>query len=394
FLLEFNVLLTLGYLFFRGVLWQSTRFQWNRAYLLALIPVCLFLPAMVRWVPSSLWSDGAAWASFRLDAVAFTEGAIFPGTELHWSLLLLIGYGAGVLWFFGRFMLDVYRTWRLIRHATARQKERDYTRVTVSEAVPPFSIFRYLCWNTSLQGPDADLILAHELVHIRERHSLDVLLFAVLRIVCWFNPFSRALQRAVRLNHEYIADQAAWPKANSTRSYCELLFKHAVEKPTLLGHPFARPSLTRLRIRMVQQAATNRSGLRYFLLVPMMAVLVLVSAGHTLWQPDSDAGKTVAATTQMPVFPGGTEALYRYFFKEMDYPKAARKAGVEGKVFVQFTVATDGAVEQVKLKKGIGYGCDEEAVRVVRSMPQWQPARSNGQATAVTMTLPIRFARE
>ena len=93
----------------------------------------------------------------------------------------------------------------------------------------------------------------------------------------------------------------------------------------------------------------------------------------------------------MPEFVGGMEVLMNYLETEIEYPKKAEKQNIEGRVYVQFVVEKDGDISGAKVLKGIGAGCDEEALRVVRSMPNWIPGENNGQKVRVKYTLPIKF---
>jgi periplasmic protein TonB len=92
-----------------------------------------------------------------------------------------------------------------------------------------------------------------------------------------------------------------------------------------------------------------------------------------------------------PSFPGGEEARIRYLQENLRYPQMAREAGIQGTVFVTFVVERDGSVTDVRVIRGIGGGCDEEAIRVVRNMPRWQPGRQRGQPVRVQFNMPIRF---
>ena len=94
---------------------------------------------------------------------------------------------------------------------------------------------------------------------------------------------------------------------------------------------------------------------------------------------------------QAPEFQGGMQAVATFLQKNLRYPSAAAKAGIQGRVFVQFTVGSDGKIEDVSAIKGIGFGCDEEAVRVVKLMPGWVPGRQAGNPVRVKFTLPIAF---
>jgi periplasmic protein TonB len=84
-------------------------------------------------------------------------------------------------------------------------------------------------------------------------------------------------------------------------------------------------------------------------------------------------------------------ALLKFLQKNLHYPTPAVNANVTGKVYMQFVVGQDGNISKVDVLKGIGFGCDEEAERVVKSMPKWSPGRQSGRAVSVKFTLPISF---
>lgn len=94
---------------------------------------------------------------------------------------------------------------------------------------------------------------------------------------------------------------------------------------------------------------------------------------------------------EMPTFPGGQDQIPSFFAANIKYPEIARRAGVEGRVFVEFVVGKDGGISQVHVAKGIGAGCDEEAVRVVKMMPKWTPGKQNGRPVLVQVVVPIQF---
>jgi periplasmic protein TonB len=94
---------------------------------------------------------------------------------------------------------------------------------------------------------------------------------------------------------------------------------------------------------------------------------------------------------QMPEFPGGQEALAAFLGKNIKYPDAAKESGISGRVYIQFVVNKSGQISNVKLVRGIGGGCDEEAIRVVKKMPPWRAGKQNGQSVSVFFNLPIVF---
>lgn len=93
---------------------------------------------------------------------------------------------------------------------------------------------------------------------------------------------------------------------------------------------------------------------------------------------------------EMPQPENGYQDLYDLIRREMQYPAKARRAGIEGKVFVQFVISEDGSISQQKIIKGIGAGCDEEAIRVM-SLSKWKPGKQRGRPVKVRMVLPIHF---
>ena len=101
--------------------------------------------------------------------------------------------------------------------------------------------------------------------------------------------------------------------------------------------------------------------------------------------------KDFQAIEKMPEYYGGIDEMYRFLGENIKYPRSAVKQGIQGRVFVNFIVEADGSITNVKVLSGIGSGCDEEAVRVVKSMPKWKPGQADGKNIRVNLTLPITF---
>lgn len=97
---------------------------------------------------------------------------------------------------------------------------------------------------------------------------------------------------------------------------------------------------------------------------------------------------------QQPEFGSGLSDLYEYLGKNLRYPSAAQRVGVQGKVFLSFVVERDGSITDTQVLKGIGFGCDEEAMRVISTMPKWRAGRQNGRNVRVKFTVPVSFKLE
>ena len=108
--------------------------------------------------------------------------------------------------------------------------------------------------------------------------------------------------------------------------------------------------------------------------------------------PEEEVAEQIFTIVEQPAAPvGGMEAFYKFVKKNLKYPSQARRMGIEGKVYVQFVVDKDGSVTDVKSVKGIGAGCDEEAVRVITRSPRWNPPKQRGKPVKQRIILPITF---
>ncbi|RIV24918.1 energy transducer TonB [Fibrisoma montanum] len=136
-------------------------------------------------------------------------------------------------------------------------------------------------------------------------------------------------------------------------------------------------------LTVVEKTAKAVGGISQKLMISIL-LWILTQPSH---------GQTFINTVKEPAFPGGQKALTNYMRQQVRYPKAAEQAGVRGRVFASFVIDTLGFVDisTIKILKGLGYGCDEEAVRVIRHMPRWTPGTNSGKVWAVLYNLPIYF---
>lgn len=126
--------------------------------------------------------------------------------------------------------------------------------------------------------------------------------------------------------------------------------------------------------------------------VMLVCVLIFASNANGMnWVAQQDE-KVYEKVEQMPEFPGGNEELINFLVKAVQYPDEAKKKGTQGKVFVSFVVGKDGTVTNAKIAKGADPLLDAEALRVVGTMPKWNPGKEKREAVAVQFTLPIVFA--
>lgn len=186
------------------------------------------------------------------------------------------------------------------------------------------------------------------------------------------------------------------------------LCKRLIGDPHRLTNAFNN-SLIENRITMMTKTPNKKSNrFNYLFVLPLLAMFCFLVACQKESPVLTEKSATNASTQRsvseaiyeqvdlMPKFVGGDEALMKFIGSNIKYPKGAREGKLEGKVVIGFVVEKDGSISNVETVKGIGGGCEEEAKRVVQSMPQWVPGKDNatGKAVRVSYKLPLQFRLE
>ena len=414
YLLEASVCLGVFYLFYLMVLHRQPTFRYNRTYLLATSALGWILPLLevpFGWGGGSPVAESSA-AYWMLPATQ--GGATEPlSTNLPWWEII---YGLGVLIMLAHFAGQCYRLHKIVRSSSEQGvPHRRYRLLYTNGRFPTASFFRYLFWDNtqSLSVEETRQMMLHEETHIRQGHSYDTVYLALLKVFAWFHPLVYLYDRALVQTHEYAADAGVLRQVPvAQRSYARLLSKHTLNsRNVLLVNRFFYPSLILNRIHMIY-ATKKTPWYRYVLIAPVFASLFLVFScqeetemaklddlaqqyedAETQEERSmlSDADEVFMVVEDQPTPEGGMEVFYEYIAENMRYPIEARQMGIEGKVFVQFVVEKDGSLTDIKVLKGIGGGCDEEAARVIEEAPVWNPGQQRGKFVKVKMVLPISF---
>ena len=136
----------------------------------------------------------------------------------------------------------------------------------------------------------------------------------------------------------------------------------------------------------------NAKGFWWRLFASLSVLAILMMANTTVMAQEKKVDNNVYNTSEvMPKYPGVIQAMMRFIGENVRYPQEAIDNGIQGRVLVSFVVEKDGSVSDVKVLKGIGSGCDEEAIRVVEAMPKWEPGKDKGKTVRVKYDLPISF---
>jgi TonB family protein len=375
-------LLFMPFYFLRG----DTFFSRNRFYLLLIVFLALLLP---------LLSFDLEQDESRLQVVLSTismNGQIDQvseqGTEhLPW---LTWGYIAVVGLFLIRFCIGICRIVFLILR-NPKEKGEGETIVWMQEPAE-FSFFGYIFLSRDAYHPG---IHRHERVHVRRKHSVDIMVYELFRCFQWYNPFVWLALVELKTQHEYEADQFTF--GNNKTEYQALLLSHALGKDLVhMTNAFNYLTIKKRFNMMNKERSPKRAWIKTLAVLPF----VLISAGllSNIRQPEtpqvehtfgvsSNVSDSLAAE-----FVGGNDALMKFLASNMHYPEKAQKDKVSGMVVVSFVIDKAGKVKNAVVKRGVSPELDQEALRIVNAMPAWKPGSVNGQPIESEFTLPIRFA--
>jgi beta-lactamase regulating signal transducer with metallopeptidase domain len=281
YLLKVSVSLAIVSLLYRFVLSRFTFYNWNRWYLLFASKACLLVPlidinpslpetgrlAAVREVPT-------LQEFYNAPAVTnHSQVAAEAGFDFEMWLWIALAAGAAVM--LVRLVLQWYSLVRIRRNASL-VSEDDVKIYHVEKDIVPFSFGDAIFYNpASHSESDLNDIILHEYIHVRERHTLDVLWGEILCIFNWYNPFAWLIRWSIRQNLEYIADRAVLANDVDRRNYQYLLLKVAGFSEFQIGNPFSVSSLKR-RIMMMNKRKTPRVLLISFLLILPVALTLLM----------------------------------------------------------------------------------------------------------------------
>jgi TonB family protein len=301
--------------------------------------------------------------------------------------------------------------------------------------------------NSRLSPEDAGEIIRHEQNHLKRHHFIDIIFIEIIKALQWFNPVVYLFNRSLRAIHEYQADQECLSTGVPIVNYQSLLLNQVFKSRAFnLTNSFSNPSLIKKRmIMMTKKRTPDFAGLKMIIVVPVTAIVFLaISAYREI--PNSSVKQSVPAVLtqnqstetqtdliapppppppppsaktsesienvkvvkeestdeseaepfvvveEMPSFPGGDIALLKYIGENTIYPEASKAQNVQGKVIIRFCVTEKGGVSQISVLKGVSPELDAEAIRVVKTLPDFSPGKQSGIAVPVWYMVPITFA--
>ena len=418
------ICLALLYLPYTLLMRRDTFHAFNRVLLLGIVVLSLVLPLVnIHVISNALPIEEVSITNELDEAFGFVEEdvpmmeddyAITPTATIEtiekpiitWPSTLVLVYIIGIVVCLGWKTLQLIRLYRYIPSNCLWKDTIDGIMVYGHfDEVCPFS------WMNSIVITDEDYrtnpsVMQHERAHIHLHHSWDNLFVSAVEVLQWFNPCIWMLDYSLREVHEYEADAEVLSQGVTLQNYQSLLIRKAIDTSSYAFANGFNHSLLKRRIKMMMKRKSNRwSCTKALYLLPVTAVALAAFATPEFAEKADAVSESEPSTTDlppiegeilqicenMPQFPGGEQAMLKFIAENAHYPENAQKAGIEGLAVVGFIVDKKGKSHEPRIIKGLSTEFDEEVLRVVRAMPDWEPGTHRGEKKNVRFTLPVSF---
>lgn len=403
YLLKSGILLLTFYAVYKLVLENEKMFRFNRAYLLGSLAFSFIIPLQII-------SFGSGFSN-RIGLIQLDELVIQRSSENLSSIslndfltvLIAVSYGVVVLVLMLRFILNLFSFYKRIKRNEVQFVKGDKV-VLIEDAILPHSFWNaiFINKNEFENGRISSELIVHEKAHLDQKHTLDILFIEILQIVFWFNPLLYFYKKAIKLNHEFLADEAVNKQFGEVRNYQNLLLDFASNRATVSLASNINYLITKKRLLMMtQKESPIKIVLKVFTVGVVYVLLLLVFSTKTMAQKVSNKSDVkekdlymMAEIENTPEFPGGITEFYKFVGKNFKVPEAAAKDKFQGKAYMQFIIEKDGTLTDIKTVKDAGYGLGDEAIRVLKLSPKWTAAQYQGKPVRVMYSLPITIQSE
>ncbi|WP_269224058.1 M56 family metallopeptidase [Flavobacterium sp. IMCC34518] len=442
FLIKSSISLLALLIFYHLVLEKEKMNQFNRFYLLFSLVFSFVIPFITIELSTEIIQSVKNPAN-----ILFLQGSSQIIKETNYTTYWLwIIYGIITLFWSIRFIRNILKITAKIKTNTTL----DYHNaklVLIPEKILPYTFLNYIFINETdynNRNIEAELY-AHELTHVRQIHTLDVLLIEFLKTIFWFNPIFIFYKKAIQLNHEFLADEFVIRSYENIPFYQSLLVSKAnVKQPLLLVSNLTFLATKKRLLMMTKNTTQTKAILKQIALIPVFgAVFYCISIKtvarenpsiHLVQTKNSISKneiqkenlpnkkeslqetntlnptiieKNIAQKNQIidsinteanpiteitqPEFPGGVLEFYKFIGTNFKVP-AELKTG--GKVFLTFIVEKDGTLSEFEVLKDMGFGTADEVIRVLKLSPKWIPGKEKNEMVRVKYSLPIQIEPE
>lgn len=367
YLLEANIYLAVFYAGYCLFLNKETYYTLNRVYLLLSCIISFVLPLLQIGMLKPV-DQGVVSTVFIVPTNLKSTANQVTSVSTSPQDILIYAYCLGVIVLA---IVLIFKLYKLIQITRAANKIADnpYKIVPLEDSNTAFSFFNYLFIGSKLKG--TDIIIRHEMVHIRQKHTLDVLFLEFIKIINWFNPFVYLLQNSLKTVHEYIADEQTAAFESDTLSYSSFLVNNAYGlNGSSVTHSFFNYNLLKKRIIMLNQKRSgNLARLKYLVAVPICAAALCASTlgfsktyamvdlapQHHVADSSAKAKQSKIQYLPPPIaVKNGYDDLFTHLNKTEKYPKTELKNKQPGLVIVVFNVGTDHKISSPQIVKSTG----------------------------------------
>lgn len=405
YLSESGICLAAFYIMYKLLLRNDTFFSVNRAYLLLTAPTALIIP-LLDFSPAYS-SEIYYMATIEDISAGISKLEHNAGLNLSGEDYALIFFGLGSVLMIWRFSLQLIRL-SALRKGSEISIHDGYRLAITERDIPPFSFMNTIYISSQLAGKkESEQILAHEKVHIKRKHSLDIILLELITLVQWCNPFIWLYKNSIKEIHEFQADEGVLQSGYDSAEYHKTIVGQAAGFELFaVSNSFNYTSIKR-RLRMLTRSRTKKSA--------MFKLLIILPVSAMLFFSFSCSGKKDAESTgydfisvahdSTASFKGGWAAERDFTNEHLKMPAEFIDRGIPGKLTIRFDVNEDGSISNAKVAQSIelggkwkegplGYGCDEAALSFINNMPDWNPAIKNGKPIKTTVSKIILFGDE
>jgi beta-lactamase regulating signal transducer with metallopeptidase domain len=399
YLLKSGILLLVFYAVYKIWLENEKIFRFNRAYLLLSLVFSFVVPLQL-FSFKPLLENGLS--IIQLEGIVIRTSNVVLN-EIHimqtiFNILMQV-YVVVAIVLIIHFILNLLSFYRKIKSNEVRFVN-GVKVILIKESILPHSFWKSIFINKEAfeNGKIPSELIAHEKAHLKQKHTLDILFIEVLQIIFWFNPLIVLYKKAIKLNHEFLADEAVNKQFGSVKNYQSLLLDFASDKNTISLASNINYLITKKRLLMMTKNVSPFKIALKTITTSVVCFLVIFtfstkSAAQKVEEKTVSVQKQEVKVTdsieKQPEFPGGIVEFYKFIGKNFKMPAEASKNKIEGKVLMEFMVEKDGSLSEFKIKKDLGYGLGAEAERVLKLSPKWNPGTQEGQPIRVMYALPI-----
>ena len=418
---------------YEALLKKETFFSYNRGYLL-LTPILAFLIPLLKIeflgsvIPEETLGVMLPEVVLGNEISQSIDSASLElknaGISINWWALI---YFSGVMVSLFIFIKKYLSLSRMFKFQQVRV-EKEFRIIEIPDSTIACTFFKTIFLGASLSAEEKQAIISHELIHVKQRHSVDLLFFELLRILLWFNPLVYIYQSHITGVHEFLADKEVVKHTEKKQYYQQLLNTAFNTQNISFINQFFNHSLIKKRIVMLQKSQSKTiAKFKYLIVLPLiLLMLTYVSCGvkpkannepvsetvkaqevtqtQNEWQGNVLENVPFAVVDQIPIFPGcenvdGEGAMKDCVSQKIQEHVAknfntnlGKELGFTGvnRVIVQFKIDKNGEITSVRARAPHPE-LETEAIRVINTLPKMIPGMQKGKAVGVMYSLPIVF---